>query len=128
MSKVTKNCRAIDIGCLLVSILINLAPLIIGVVYAFINGEPAQKFTMGMTITVAVILSVYNLVAKMHLRSVLWVLLLGISFCLNDIKQLLVIMAISTIVDELVFSPLHVHYHSKYLINKEYDERQKVNG
>ena len=122
-SKRTKSYKTLAVATSILSILLNLSPLIAGTAYAFYVGEPQEKFTLGLTITVAAILSVYNIVAKMKLRSVLWVILLGVSICLTNIKQLLIVMCICTLVDELVLTPLAIHFRAKASINKEIDAR-----
>jgi len=62
-------------------------------------------------------------VAKLRLRCIPWILLLGIYVCLKEITSLLVIMAITTIIDEMIVTPLHKSLKNKYIINKEMDKR-----
>lgn len=89
----------------------------------FYNGSVHQKITLGIVLIIAVLLVVVNVVLKYHIRSVLWILILGIYFCLDNIMPLLLIVAIGTILDEFVLSPLHKSFKNKAKINNEIDKR-----
>ena len=60
---------------------------------------------------------------KLHLRSAIWLLVLGVYICLQNIQTLLIMVAVCTILDEIVFTPLHKKYKNLYIINKEIDKR-----
>lgn len=98
-------------------------PLIVYVIIAFVEGQPFEKFTMGCMVTIALIFVLLNIIFKYNIRSTLWVLILGIYLCLDNITPLLIIMAVSTILDEFVVSKLANKYKSQYTINKEIDKR-----
>lgn len=106
-----------------ISLIMTFVPILVYVIIGFINGEVHEKVTLGISFMVAVILLAINLIFKYHIRSILWILVLGIYFCLDNILPLLLVIAISTILDEFVFSPLHKHYAAKAKINKEIDKR-----
>lgn len=98
-------------------------PILIFLVLAFVNGSVASQTTLGITFIIAIILTLINVIFKYHLRCTLWILLLGIYASLGNILNLLIIMAITTCLDEFAFTPLHIHYKNKYIINKEIDKR-----
>ena len=104
-------------------ILILLLPIIVYAVMGFVNGEVTEKITLGISLTVALILFVINIVFKFHLRSCLWIMVLGIYFCIDNIMPLLLIVAIGTIVDEFLLTPLYKSFKNKATINKEIDKR-----
>ena len=72
---------------------------------------------------VAIILTVINLLMKLSLRCIPWVVLIGIYICLKEITICLVVMAVCTIIDELIIAPLAKKYREKLTINKEIDKR-----
>jgi hypothetical protein len=92
-------------------------------IQAFIKGSKVEKFTLGAFCVVAIGMVSINLLMKIHLKSMVWMLLLGIYVCLDNITTLLIMVAICTILEELVFNPFYKHFKSKYIINKEIDKR-----
>lgn len=123
MSKETRKYKNLSILFLALSILVLVAPLAYYSVVGFIEGETSEKFTLGMTFVIAAILFVINILFKFHIRSTIWVLVLGIYFCLDNILPLIFMVAVGNILDEFLFTPLHKHYKSKASINKEIDKR-----
>lgn len=119
----TKKYRVISILTGVLSALINILPLGVYAVLGFVQGSVHQKLTLGLTLMIALILVGVNLVFKFHIRSVLWVVVLGIYFCINNIMPLLLILAIGTVLDEAIITPVHKRYAEKYRINKEIDKR-----
>ena len=108
-----------------ISILLNFLPLIVYIIkgYASIEVSEARKVTLTMTMMIALILSIYNILAKKHMRSVIWILLLGVYFAVQKIELLLLLMAICTIVDEFIVEPLMKKYKLKWKTNYEIDSR-----
>lgn len=123
MSKETRKYRNLSILFLTLSILVLVAPLAYYSIVGFIEGETTEKFTLGMTFVIAAILFVINILFKFHIRSTIWIIVLGIYFCLDSILPLIFMVAVGNILDEFLFTPLHKHYKSKASINKEIDRR-----
>lgn len=123
MSKETRKYKNLSILFLALSILVLVAPLAYYSIVGFIEGETSEKFTLGITFVIAAILFVINILFKFHIRSTIWILVLGIYFCLDNILPLIFMVAIGNILDEFLFTPLHKHYKSKASINKEIDKR-----
>lgn len=123
MSKITKSSRRAANAFSVLSFLLTVAPIVIFGIQAFIAGEPHEKTTLGLTITTALILVAINAMFKLHIRSVLWILVLGIYVCLDNIQTMLLVMAITTILDEFVAVPLRNKFKKKYEINREIDKR-----
>ena len=125
MSTMTKKYKRLSILTFLLSALCSLCPILIYVLKAFIDKDvqPVNKYTLGIMCSVALVVTLINIVAKLHLRCIPWILLLGIYLCLRDITSLLIIMAITTIIDEMILMPLHKSFKNKYTINKEIDKR-----
>lgn len=123
---VTKKYKKIYLCCSITSWIITLVPLIVYVVKAFIEGSIVNKLSLGLMLTSAIILTLINLVAKMHLKTPIWMLVIGIYFCLDNIMPLLVILVLSTMIDELILTPMAKNYKNKFIINKEIDQRGQI--
>lgn len=123
MSAITKKYTRLACLFWLLTFMCVYAPLISYAVAAFVNAEVEQKATLGITLVVAAILTAINVIAKYHIRSTLWIVLLGIYYCMKEIMPLLLIIAIGTILDEFVFTPLYKSYKNKARINREIDKR-----
>lgn len=122
-SAVTKKYQRLSILFRILSLVVLTAPLAYYTVLGFISGGPKQKATLGITFTIALMLVAVNLVFKYRIRSTLWILVLGIYFCLDDILPLLFMVAVGTIADEFILSPLARSYRHKMIINREIDKR-----
>ena len=122
---ITKRYKNLTILTFWLSVLLTLCPILIYVARAFLSSEvqSVNKYTLGIMCSVALIVTIINIVAKLRLRCIPWILLLGIYVCLKEITSLLVIMAITTIIDEMIITPLHKSFKNKYTINKEIDKR-----
>ena len=125
MSTMTNKYKRLSILTFLWAAICSLCPMLIYVIKAFVDKDVQElnKYTLGIMCSVALIVTIINLIGKLQLRCIPWILLLGIYVCLKDITTLLVIMAITTIVDELILMPLHKSFKNKYTINKEIDKR-----
>ena len=125
MTDTTKKYRTIYWILFGISILLNFLPLLVYVIKGYVSFEvsEARKVTLTMTMMVALILSVYNILAKKHMRSVIWIILLGVYFAVQKIELLLLLMAICTIVDEFIVEPLMKIYKTKWKTNYEIDAR-----
>lgn len=124
MSDVTKKYKNRARWCSIISVSLIVIPLLVYAVLGFINGTIGEKVSLGLTLILCLIFTLINSVFKYHIRSTIWILLLGIQICLNNITSLLTIIAISTMLDEFVFTPLAKKYKQKYVINNELDKRE----
>ena len=119
----TKKYKTNYILCKTLSILMTLIPLVIYTIKGFCEGTPGSKVTLGVCFTTALILTIINVVFKYHMRSTIWILIIGLYVAVDNIIPLLIILAITTILDEFILTPLSRHYKTKYTINKEIDKR-----
>ena len=109
--------------CRLLSFTLTVLPVIIYTIMGFIDGTIGEKVSLGICVILALIFVLINVMFKYHIRSTLWVLLIGIYVCIDNIIPLLIIMAATTIIDEFVLVPLINKYKNKYIINNEIDLR-----
>lgn len=105
------------------SVIITLVPILIYVILGFQQGTIGQKITLGVCLLTAIILVIMNLLFKHIPRCGLWIVLTGLAYACNSITILLLIMALTTALDELILSPLANKYKQLYIINKEIDKR-----
>lgn len=107
-----------------ISLAMNILPIGVYVVKAILESSLVhEKLALSMTVMVVIILSIVSLVNKVALRSRLWILLIGIYICLDNIINPLIIFAGCQIVDELIVTPLKNHYKTRLTISKEIDKR-----
>lgn len=123
MSEVTRKYQRLYLLFFSLSMMILTVPVVVYVIIAFVQGEVHEKLTLGTTVVIALILTVINMLCKFHIRSILWIVVLGIYFCIDNILPLLLMVAIGTILDEFVLTPLYKKYKAKATINKEIDKR-----
>ena len=111
----------------ILSFIATFGPFMYYGIKAMVEGEPVEKFALSMFSIVAVIIAVVAAMLKVHLRSVIWILLLGVYFCLDNLIGVILVVAICTILDELVFSPVYKRYSKLYseanTASKIFDER-----
>lgn len=119
----TQKYRRLEALFFVLILLINIAPMGTYIIKGFVEGEPADKVKLSILTIAAIICLLINVMAKVHPRCALWVLLFGISQVLNNIELLIAIMAISTLLDEAILSPLYKHFKQKRIINAEIDKR-----
>jgi hypothetical protein len=123
MTSRTKKYKRLAYLFSLLSILVLLAPLAYYLVEAFIAGAVIEKLALGGLATMAIILTLFNMVMKANLRSPIWLILIGIFLVLENILPLIIFIAAGTILDEFVFSPLARRFRNLYTINNEIDKR-----
>ena len=123
MSDITKEYKTKYRMFAITSLILNVLPIVIYTIIGFINGDVKQKVTLGLTLFVAISLVLVNFLFKYSIRSTIWILMIGIYVALDNITTLLIIIAVCTIVDEFIITPLEKKYKDKYKINKEMDER-----
>ena len=125
-SKYTKECRfklwffrILDLICLIL-------PLLIYIIVALVNKDAvvAQKVAVVSTTMVAIILTAFNVIAQKKLRCPIWIILIGLFVAIRDyLMPLIIILAITSVLDDLVFTPLIGYYRTKLIANKAMDQR-----
>lgn len=122
-SEATKNNRIAYWILTIVSWLLVFAPLIAYAIYGFIIGAPQEKATLGLTLIAAIFLTVISIIFKKQIRSTIFILIIGIYICIDNILPTILIISVCTIIDEFIITPLQKVYHNKLTINKEIDKR-----
>lgn len=124
MSPRTKKYRTLFVLFAVVSVLLNIGPLAAYSIMAICGaGLFYQKFALVASVFIVLLMSLVAWANHITMRSRIWVVLIGLYFCLNHIATPLLVIGITQIVDEVVISPLRDRYHNKYTINREIDSR-----
>lgn len=124
ISERTKGFRNGYIILTILQILILCLPLLVYVIKGFVEAETVEKVTLSMFAIAAIVLTFVSVVQKCFKRSILWLLLIGVYIVLEKIMPLIIMVAVGTVADEFVITPLKNSWKSKYMINKEIDIRE----
>ena len=92
-------------------------------IYGLIVSGTVQKAGLLTTLFVAIVLTVVSVIMKLHLRSALFILVLGIYIAIDKISILLIIVSVCSVLDELLISPLQRSFKEKLGVNKAMDKR-----
>lgn len=129
MTERTKQCRRNKIIFSILHYLAMLAPIIYFTALVIITGEVVQKVAMTVDIILVLILGALSLFTDVKYRgglrkTMLWAMIAGIVWCLNRAHTFIIIMAICSILDELIFVKLKDKYAELTRTNKELDRRE----
>ena len=122
-TEVTKKYKKRAKWLRIISSSLTVLPLIIYSIIGLVQGPVTHKVTLSLTLIVCIVFTLITTIFKHRIRSTIWILLLGIYMCMKNITPLLIIIVISTILDEFVIEPQAKKYKQKYIINNEIDER-----
>lgn len=126
MSRITKKYGKIAVLLTLLSILLNLAPLAIYVISALCGAAlVAEKVALCGTVVIVAIMTAVAFMNKTAMKSRLWIILLGIYVCLDNILTPLIIVAVCQIVDEIIVAPLAAIFREKKRMSKVVDEHME---
>ncbi len=108
-----------------ISLLLTVGPFLGYAVYGMATAEPEGKLALGLSTVIVLGMLLVNVIAKKQIRSTIWIIMLGLYFALGNITNLLIMITLSTILDEFIITPWHKSSKNKYVINREIDERAK---
>lgn len=106
-------------------------PLCYYLPYGFVTGQPAEKIGLSFTLIATVLLILINIIidqahrGSIH-KTIMWILIIGVMFTLEEIKPFIFIMATVSILDELVIVKILDYYKAALISNKEIDKRERV--
>lgn len=122
----TNKYKALYYVLAVLSFLLCVGPLAAYTISALITSTlVVEKVALCATVLVVLVMSVVSWVNKTTMRSKVWVIMLGLYFCLDHFVGPLLVMAFTQITDEWFISPAKAHYRNKYIINKEIDKREE---
>ena len=120
----TKKYKRAWILFVILSIAANLCPIVVYSIKAIVSSNLVyEKVTLCTTVFIVIILTGVSMVNKVALRSRLWIILIGLYICLDQILEPLILIAACQILDELALNPLKKACKSRWVINKQLDRR-----
>ena len=87
------------------------------------GAESWKKVTLVMTALISLMLIGLNIILKFELRSPLFFMLIGIHVIMDNVMVLLVLLAISSLIDEVFLTPWIKKVKTQLIANKEMDKR-----
>lgn len=130
-SKYTKICRLKLWLYRILDLLVLFAPVAIYVVIALTDEGVTTMGRVSVvgTVAIALILSLFNIIAQKRLRCPIWIVLIGLYIAIKEyLLPLIIILAVVTIIDDLILTPLITYYREKLIANKAIDERLQEDG
>ena len=130
-SNYTKVCRAKLWLYRSLDLIILFAPVIVYIIIALTKDGvtvPGRVAVVG-SVCIALILSLFNIIAQKRLRFPIWIILIGLYVAIKEILlPLIIILAFVTVIDDLILTPLMTYYRTKLISNKAIDERLAQDG
>lgn len=126
-SKYTKKCRISYWVTAVLNVLLMIVPLAAYVAVAMGSDGVTTGGKVGVvgTVLVALIFTALNLILQRKLRCPIWVVLLGLFIAMKEsLMPLIIILAVVSILDDLLFTPLTQYYKTKLIAAKAMDERE----
>ena len=117
----TYKCKMIITGIL--SFLCSFGPLIVFTIMGLAQGEGKEKIVLAMTMVGAIMIALIAAMKKIHLRSTTFILMIGLWVALDRLLPFILTVAICTIIDELILTPLYKRFKEDYHTNKQIDKR-----
>lgn len=125
-SEYTKACRR-SLWCLRIFDWICLfLPLIIYIIVALSKDGIASSAKVAVvgSVMVALILTAFNVISQKRLRCPIWIILIGLMVAIRQLLLPLIIMlAVTSVLDDFIFTPAIGYYKTKLIANKAMDER-----
>lgn len=111
----------------IIDFILLVAPLAVYIIWGLVDNNTilVKKVTLIGSVTIALMLTLFNIIAKKHMRSAIWIAVIGIYIAVNNIAPLLYCIAGASVVDEFILTPMINRIHTEYLSSFTLDKRQK---
>lgn len=129
-SKFTRKTRRILFILWIVDFVLLFLPAIIYVFIGLFSTGVTNtgRTTLVLSVFIAIVLSAVNVIARKRLRCPIWVLLLGLYVAIKELLlPLVIILAVTSILDDLVLSPAIQYFHDRARASKLIDDRMGKN-
>ena len=128
MTPITRKARKRAIITGILSLMLLFIPLIVFVSIGFYKTDTTGKVCISFIGIATLVLTFLMAVMKAKLkRTVFWLILIGVYIGFRNMKSVIICMAICNIVDEVIVTPIHIHYKAVYKTNKILDDREEAN-
>ena len=127
MSSFTKKCLLKLWVCRILDWICLGAPILVYVIIALANGDIGitPKLALTSTLIIAIILTIVNTVAQKNLKCPIWIVIIGLYVAIsNYLLPLIIILAVASILDDIVFTPLIHYYYTKTVASRTIDQRE----
>lgn len=126
-SKQTKKYSTLAFIFTLISFALFLGPSAFYIILGFTTATVTlYKITLVATIAVSILLTGLCAINKWVFRSKIWLIVIALFFVIDKFIVMIMIFAITQILDELIVSPLARYFRNKTSINREIDKRLGV--
>ena len=119
----TKTYKFKMIITVILSFLCTVGPLVVFTIMGLIEGEGKEKIVLALTSVGAIMIALIAVMKKIHLKSATYILMIGLWVALDKLLPFILTVAICTIVDELILTPLCKRWIEDYYTNKQIDKR-----
>lgn len=82
-----------------------------------------EGFTIAASVLAMGIITVFCTINKIAFKSKIWLIVIMLYFIIDAFIPMLFAVAITQLLDEIIFTPLYRFYNAKYMANKEIDRR-----
>ena len=126
-SKFTKKSRTLLWTWRIIDWMCLFAPLLVYLVIGLASNSvtTGAKVSLVAMLLLALVLTAINVIAQKHLRCPIWVLLIGLYIAMDRyLMPLIIILAITSVLDDLVFTPLIHYYYTQTVASKTIDKRE----
>lgn len=124
MSNITKKYKSLYWVFNILSFCLTFVPFFVFLIVGYINATTAQKVVMSAITIGALLISAIGIISKYTFRGVGYLVIIALYVALQNVATPILIIALCTITDELVVTPLKKKFKEKYIINKEIDNRE----
>ena len=122
----TKSYRIKKNICGLLSFLCAFGPLVVFIIMGLLESEKVdEKLCLTLTSIASIMLGLIAAMRKIHLKSTVYVAMIGLWIALENIIPFIITLGVCTILDELIFTPLHHRFKEDYHTHKQIDKRLK---
>ena len=101
-------------------------PVIVYVIVALANGgvTVSGRVSLVASVMVSIILTTFNVITKIKLRSPRWIMLIGLYVAFREsLLPLIVMLAVTSALDDFFFTPMIAHFKAELEASKVIDKR-----
>lgn len=124
MSDITKKYKSLYWVFNILSFCLTFVPFFVFLIVGYVNATTAQKVVMSAITLGALLIAAIGIISKYTFRGVGYLIIIALYIALQNVATPILIIALCTITDELVATPLKKRFKEKYTINKEIDNRE----
>lgn len=102
-----------------------LGPLVFFSIKGLIAAQDGYRVVLPMTISASILLACIGLMVDIKykagiFKTVMWTMVLAITYSLHQVKTFVWILAIASILDECFFRPIYYNTKQKLMVSKEF--------